>query len=181
MAAKAARYYISLAVFLVVGIFLAFGLKLNPRLVPSPLIDKPAPDFSLPRLFQPEKTFAPGELEGQVWVLNVWASWCVACRQEHDVIKRLADSNPAPIIGLNYKDAVPDAMRWLGQLGNPYKLSVVDADGQVGIDWGVYGVPETFVIDDKGLIRYKHIGPISAEDAEGIILPLIKGLQQSPS
>lgn len=178
MAVIRARYFIPLAIFVVLGIFLARGLQLNPRHVPSPLIGKPVPDFSLPRLFQPQNMFAPTELAGQVWLLNVWASWCVACRQEHEVIKSLVSSNPAPVIGLNYKDTVPDAMRWLEQLGNPYALSVVDAAGLVGIDWGVYGVPETFVIDHKGVIRYKHIGPITAEDAQSVILPLVKDLQQ---
>lgn len=178
MAAGKARFYIPLGIFLVMGVFLAAGLTLNPRLVPSPLIDKPVPEFSLPRLFQPNDTFVPADLKGKVWVLNVWASWCVACRQEHAVITRLAASNLAPVVGLNYKDVVSDALRWLDQFGNPYTLSAVDADGEVGIDWGVYGVPETFVIDVDGVIRYKHIGPVSDEDADGVILPLIRELRQ---
>ena len=180
MATKATRYYIPLAVFVILAVFLAIGLKLDPRHVPSPLVDKPAPDFSLPLLHQPNLKFTPDEMHGKVWVLNVWASWCVACRQEHEVITQLA-RDQVPIVGLNYKDTIVDAKQWLDRLGDPYVLSAVDAAGQVGIDWGVYGVPETFVVDKNGIIRYKHIGPISAEDAAGTILPLIKSLDQSSS
>lgn len=181
MATRTVRYFIPLVVFVALAVFLARGLKLDPRLVPSPLVGKSVPEFSLPRLFQPDKVFSPVDLEGKVWVLNVWASWCVACREEHDVLKALVGRNPIAVIGLNYKDTVPEALRWLEQLGNPYKLSVVDAEGQVGIDWGVYGVPETFVIDNEGIIRYKHIGPISSNDLEQTILPLIEELQNAPS
>lgn len=181
MATKAGRYYIPLAVFIILSVFLAIGLKLDPRHVPSPLVDKPAPDFSLPLLHQPDLKFTPNKLNGKVWVLNVWASWCVACRQEHEVIKQLAQRDQVLVVGLNYKDAVTDAKQWLEQLGDPYVLSVVDAAGQVGIDWGVYGVPETFVVDKNGIIRYKHVGPISAEDAAATVLPLIRSLDQSSS
>lgn len=179
MAKSKARFYIPLAVFVVMGVFLAAGLSLNPRLVPSPLIDKPVPGFSLPRLFEPDNPFAPSEFKGTTWVLNVWASWCVSCREEHAVITRLAESNLAPVVGLNYKDTVGDAKRWLDHFGNPYTLSAVDAEGNVGIDWGVYGVPETFVIDGAGVIRYKHIGPVTDEDADTVIIPLLRELQAS--
>lgn len=181
MTNKAARYYIPLAVFAILAVFLALGLKLDPRHVPSPLVDKPVPDFSLPRLHQPNQLFTPDNLNGKVWMLNVWASWCVACRQEHEVIKRLAQQDRVLVVGLNYKDTESAAKRWLEQLGDPYELSAVDAQGQVGIDWGVYGVPETFVVDKNGIIRYKHIGPISADDADRTILPLIKSLRQPSS
>ncbi|MDJ0956647.1 MAG: DsbE family thiol:disulfide interchange protein [Arenicellales bacterium] len=181
MTSKAVRYFIPLVVFIALAVFLGLGLKLDPRHVPSPLVGKRVPEFSLPRLFYPDKAFTPVDLQGRVWVLNVWASWCVACREEHDVLKDLVGRNPVTVIGLNYKDTVTEAIQWLEQLGNPYELSVVDAEGQVGIDWGVYGVPETFVIDHEGIIRYKHIGPISSTDVEKTILPLIEDLQRSTS
>lgn len=181
MATKAVRYFIPLVIFVALAVFLALGLRLDPRHVPSPLVGKRVPEFSLPHLFHPDQVFTPIDLKGKVWVLNVWASWCVACREEHDVLKGLVDRNSIIVIGLNYKDAVPDAIQWLEQLGDPYELSVVDAEGQVGIDWGVYGVPETFVIDNEGIIRYKHIGPISSNDLEQTILPLIEDLQSAPS
>lgn len=181
MAGKAVRFYIPLIIFVVMGAFLAIGLKLDPSRVPSPLIDKPVPDFSLPRLHDPDKNFNPAELKGTVWVLNVWASWCVSCRAEHDVLKDMVSRNPVPVVGLNYKDKVADALTWLERLGDPYFVSVVDAQGQVGIDWGVYGVPETFVIDDQGIIRYKHIGPIDLKVVKNTILPIVEELQQSKS
>lgn len=168
-------------IFVVVAIFLAVGLKLDPRRVPSPLIDKPVPDFSLPRLDRPDVMFTPAELKGEVWVLNVWASWCVACRQEHEVITRLALEHKVTVVGLNYKDVPADATSWLRRLGDPYRLSAVDRDGQVGIDWGVYGVPETFVVDGTGVIRYKHIGPVAAVDLDETILPLVAELQRNSS
>ena len=181
MAGRAVRFYIPLVLFVIMGAFLAVGLKLDPRHVPSPLIDKPVPEFSLPRLDDPEQSFNPADLKGTVWVLNVWASWCVSCRAEHDVLKDMVSRNPVPVVGLNYKDKVLDAQTWLRRLGDPYYLSVVDAQGQVGIDWGVYGVPETFVIDNKGIIRYKHIGPIDFEVVKKTILPIVEELQQSKS
>ncbi|MDA9982454.1 DsbE family thiol:disulfide interchange protein [Gammaproteobacteria bacterium] len=181
MAGRAVRFYIPLVLFVIMGTFLAVGLKLDPRQVPSPLIDKPVPEFSLPRLDDPERNFNPADLKGTVWVLNVWASWCVSCRAEHDVLKDMVSRNPVPVVGLNYKDKVLDAQTWLQRLGDPYYVSVVDAQGQVGIDWGVYGVPETFVIDNKGIIRYKHIGPIDFDVVKKTILPIVEELQQSKS
>ena len=181
MERKVVRYFTPLVIFIALAVFLALGLKLDPRHVPSPLVGKRVPEFSLPRLSNPGQEFAPVDLQGQVWVLNVWASWCVAGREEHDVLKDLVGRNPVIVIGLNYKDTVADAIQWLEQLGNPYELSVVDAEGQVGIDWGVYGVPETFVIDHEGIIRYKHIGPINSKDVDQTILPLIEDLQRSTS
>jgi cytochrome c biogenesis protein CcmG/thiol:disulfide interchange protein DsbE len=169
--------YILLAVFLALVVLLGVGLKLNPREVPSPLIGKPAPAFALPQLHEPGKTFAPADMRGRVWMLNVWASWCVSCRQEHPVLMELSRSGLVPIYGLDYKDQTDDAAKWLQQFGNPYKLSAVDAKGQVGIDYGVYGVPETYVIDKRGVIRYKQIGPVTPEVLQTKILPLVKQLE----
>jgi cytochrome c biogenesis protein CcmG, thiol:disulfide interchange protein DsbE len=170
------RYLIPLGVFLVMLGFLAVGLGLNPREVPSPLINKPAPAFTLPTLAAPEKSISLQDLRGKVWILNVWASWCVACRVEHPLFVEFAKTGVVPIYGLNYKDKRDDAVRWLGNFGNPYQQSLVDSEGLVGIDFGVYGVPETFVIDKAGVIRLKHIGPVTPEVLQGTILPLVKKL-----
>ena len=155
-------------------VLLGVGLTLNPREVPSPLIGKTAPPFELPRLDQPAKTFTQKEMLGNVWVLNVWASWCPPCLAEHPVVTELAKS--VPVVGLNYKDAREDALPWLARNGNPYQLSVYDANGRIAIDYGVYGVPETYVIDRKGVIRYKHIGPMTPEVVERKVEPLLKEL-----
>lgn len=172
------RYLLPLGIFVVLLAFLAVGLKLNPREVPSPLIGKPVPGFRLTQLHAPEQTFAPEDMKGRVWLINVWASWCVSCRQEHPILIDLARRNIVPIVGLNHKDDGEQAKRWLIQYGgDPYQLSVADKDGRVGIDFGVYGVPETFVIDKQGVIRYKQIGPVTIEALEQKILPLIKELQ----
>ncbi len=170
------RYLIPFAVFAVLVVFLAIGLKLDPKYIPSPLIGKPVPEFNLPDLHNPELRIKSTDLKGTVWLLNVWASWCTACRAEHPVMKRLAAMNLAPIYGLNYKDKTEDAKKWLQELGDPYKYNLVDRDGDAGIDWGVYGVPETFVIDKKGTIRYKYIGPLNDEVVNEIIVPLLKKL-----
>ena len=173
------RYLLPLGIFLVLVIFLGIGLRLNPREIPSPLIDKPAPVFELTQLHEADRRFATKDMLGKVWLLNVWASWCVSCREEHPVLVELAKSNVVPIYGLNYKDTRPEALAWLKQFGNPYGLSVFDGDGRVGIDFGVYGVPETFVIDKTGMIRYKQIGPITPQALEQKILPLVRKLQAS--
>jgi cytochrome c biogenesis protein CcmG/thiol:disulfide interchange protein DsbE len=169
---------IPFAIFIVLVAFLGIGLKLNPREVPSPLIGKPAPAFSLPLLADPAKTMSPADLRGQVWLLNVWASWCVSCRQEHEVLLDLSKQGVVPIYGMDYKDQPQDALNWLQRLGNPYVASVVDAEGRTGIDYGVYGVPETYVIDKAGVIRYKLTGPVTPENLEKTILPLVKELQK---
>ncbi|ENO84313.1 MAG TPA: DsbE family thiol:disulfide interchange protein [Thauera aminoaromatica] len=194
-----AKFLVPLLLFFGLAGFLAFGLTLNPREVPSPLIDKPAPNFRLARLDQPEQTFALEEMRGQVWLLNVWASWCVACRQEHPVLVRMAAQKLVPVVGLNYKEvrgdgaistrgmaleaettmAIERARRWLADHGNPYLLSVLDIDGRVGIDFGVYGVPETFLIDREGRIRYKHIGPITPESLQTQIMPKVEELRRA--
>ncbi len=173
-----AKFLVPLGLFLVLAGFLAFGLTLNPREVPSPLIDKPAPDFRLAQLHEPDKQVALADMRGQVWLLNVWASWCVACRQEHPVLVDFAKQKIVPLVGLNYKDARPDALAWLQQFGDPYEMSLVDADGRVGIDYGVYGVPETFLIDQKGMIRYKQIGPVTPEVVRDVLLPKIAELKR---
>jgi cytochrome c biogenesis protein CcmG/thiol:disulfide interchange protein DsbE len=170
------RYLLPLAVFVLLVGFLAVGLQRDPKLLPSPLIDKPAPAFSLPRLDDPAKLLGTADLQGKVWLLNVWASWCVACRIEHPLLVDLAGTGTVPIIGLNYKDKRDEALAWLGQHGNPYLVSIMDAQGQVGIDFGVYGVPETFVIDKQGVIRMKHVGPVTPEVLREQILPLVKKL-----
>jgi len=171
------RFLLPLGIFLVLSLFLAVGLKLDPREVPSPLIDKPAPPFQLPLLQDPGKTLAPGDLKGKVWILNVWASWCVPCLQEHPLLVDLSKRSVVPIYGLNYKDGRDDALKWLARHGNPYTLSAMDADGRVSIDYGVYGVPETYIIDKDGVIRFKQIGPVTPKVLEKKILPLVRRLQ----
>ena len=171
------RFLLPLGIFLVLAVFLAIGLNLNPREVPSPLIDKPAPSFRLPQLHESARTLAPQDMKGQVWVFNVWASWCVACLEEHPLLVELSKRNLVPIVGLNYKDNRADALQWLQKRGDPYTLSAQDADGRVGIDYGVYGVPETYVIDQEGIIRFKRIGPVTPQVLEEQILPLVKRLQ----
>ena len=172
------RYLLPLVAFMVLAAFLLVGLTLNPRQVPSPLIDKPAPVFQLNHLHEPEKVMASGDNLGKVWLLNVWASWCVACRDEHPLLVQLANSGVVPIYGLNYKDERTTAMQWLKRYGDPYTISIVDSDGKVGIDYGVYGVPETYVIDKKGIIRHKQIGPVTVDSLQKTILPLIIELQK---
>jgi len=172
------RYLLPLGIFVALLLLLGVGLSLNPREVPSPLIGKPAPAFQLPQLHQPEKTLSSRELQGKVWVLNVWASWCVACREEHPVLADFARSGIAPVYGLNYKDQRNDAVAWLKRFGDPYQVSMFDADGRVGIDYGVYGVPETYVIDRQGVIRYKRIGPVTPEIVQKKIAPLIAELNR---
>ncbi len=170
------RFLLPLGIFIVLVVFLGIGLNRNPREVPSPLIDKPAPTFQVPQLHEPDKTISQKDMVGKVWLFNVWASWCVSCRQEHPVLVELAKRNVVPIYGLNYKDGREDGMKWLRDWGNPYVLSAFDQDGRVGIDYGVYGVPETFVVDKSGTIRYKHIGPLTQDVVEKKLLPLVQEL-----
>lgn len=169
--------FVPLAVFLVTGVFLAIGLTLNPREIPSPLINKPVPEFSLPPVKGRTLGLASADLKGEVSLVNVFASWCVACRAEHPLLMEL-QQGVVPIHGLNYKDRPEDAEKWLSELGDPYTRTGADIDGRVGIEWGVYGVPETFVIDRQGRIAYKQIGPVSREILEKTILPLIRKLRQ---
>ncbi|TRX00685.1 DsbE family thiol:disulfide interchange protein [Candidatus Methylobacter oryzae] len=171
------KYILPLLLFIVLAVFLALGLNLHPNEIPSPLIDKPAPAFSAPKLQAPTEKLSPTDLKGKVWLFNVWASWCTSCRSEHPVLNQLALQKAAIIVGLNYKDDPEAAKGWLAQLGNPYDVSIMDQDGRIGIDWGVYGVPETFVVDKRGVIRYKHTGPVTPEDVQQTFLPLIAKLQ----
>ncbi len=190
------RYYWILGAFAALVALLAVGLNLNPRDVPSPLVGKPAPAFTLAQLAEPEKTLSPQDMQGKVWLFNVWASWCVSCRQEHPILVEFSKKVDVPLIGLNYKEVRGDgnfdmgkmaadderklawqrANQWLSQHGNPYKLTVMDLDGRVGIDYGVYGVPETYVIDKSGIIRMKHTGPITPDVLAKKIMPLLAEL-----
>jgi cytochrome c biogenesis protein CcmG, thiol:disulfide interchange protein DsbE len=173
---KTLRFLIPLALFVVLVGFLAVGLKLDPREVPSPLIGKPAPAFALTRLDDASRTIRRDDLLGKVWMLNVWASWCAACRDEHPLLVEFAKTKRLPIYGLNYKDTRQDGQQWLARFGNPYDASLFDQDGRVGIDWGVYGVPETFIVDRAGVIRFKHIGALTPDIMRTRIEPLLKQL-----
>jgi len=175
---KTIRWSIPLAVFVVLVAFLWIGLGRDPREVPSPLIDKPAPAFKLAQLQAPGETLSVADLKGKVWLFNVWASWCVSCKAEHPLLVQLAAQKMVPVIGLDYKDQPADGRAWLTQRGDPYTTSLVDLDGRTGIDYGVYGVPETFVIDKNGVIRYKQIGPLTVEALQEKILPLVRDLQR---
>jgi cytochrome c biogenesis protein CcmG/thiol:disulfide interchange protein DsbE len=172
------RFILPFIVFIVLAVFLFVGLKLDPREVPSPLVGKPAPAFALPQLNVASKQFSPQEMKGKVWLLNVWASWCVSCEAEHPVLMELARQNIVPIYGLDYKDKREAALAVLERRGNPYVLIASDTDGRVGIDYGVYGVPETYVIDKQGVIQYKQIGPVTTENLREKILPLVEELEK---
>jgi cytochrome c biogenesis protein CcmG/thiol:disulfide interchange protein DsbE len=191
------KFLIPLALFFGLVAFLAVGLKRDPREIPSPLVGKPAPAFSLPTLTG-DQPFSPADYKGQVWLFNVWATWCVACREEHPLLVEFSKTQSVPIIGLSYKEvqaadqtngplsddaklslARERSLRFLQRQGDPYKLSVMDLDGSVGIDYGVYGVPETYVIDREGIIRYKQVGPVTLEILETKLLPLIRQLEKS--
>jgi len=171
------RFLIPFGLFVVVVGFLAVGLTLNPRELPSPLVGKPAPDFSLPQLHEPGKVISSNDLKGKVWLLNFWASWCGGCKEEHPVLIHLSQSGAVPIYGMDYKDQRQEALTWLRERGNPYPVVAVDESGRIGINYGVYGVPETYVIDKAGVIRYKQIGPLREDILQGKILPLVRELQ----
>mgnify|MGYP000173598922 FL=1 len=193
------KFLIPLALFFVLVVFLAIGLKRDPKEIPSPLMGRVAPAFTLPTLDPNAPAFDPQQMRGQVWMLNVWATWCVACRQEHPLLVAFSKANQLPIVGLNYKEvqaqdlqqgAQPDTAQtlaiarqksadWLQRFGNPYAVSVFDLDGRVGINYGVYGVPETYLIDQAGVIRYKQIGVLTPEVLTEKILPLVKALNAS--
>lgn len=173
------RFLWPLGIFLVLLVFLGIGLQRDPQEIPSPFIGKAAPVFTLTQLEAPQKNFSPRDMQGQVWLLNVWASWCTSCREEHPVLLAFSKKAGVPIVGLNYKDARNDGQQWLSRFGNPYQVSAFDSDGRVGIDYGVYGVPETFVIDQHGVVRLKHTGPITEEVIRSKLLPLIKALSHA--
>ena len=170
------RYLLPLLVFLVMAGFLAAGLQLNPRKVPSPLVNKPAPTFDLPQLHEPALRVTAQEMKGQVWVLNVFASWCTPCLEEHPYVMQLAKQPGIAVVGLSYKDQPEAAKRWLRKHGDPYTKIAVDSDGRVGIHYGVYGVPETYLIDKQGVIRHKQIGPITPRELKDTILPMLADL-----
>ena len=169
------KFLIPLALFLGLVIFLAIGLNRNPREIPSPLINKPAPAFSLHTL-EGDAMFSPADMRGKVWIFNVWATWCVACREEHPLLLEFSREALVPLIGLDYKDQRAEAVAWLSRFGNPYAAAIMDVSGSTGIDYGVYGVPETFLIDKEGVIRYKRIGPLTREALRNEVLPLLKKL-----
>ena len=171
------RALIPLAVFGVLVAFLAIGLRGNPRELPSALLDRPAPAFRVSTLASPTQAMGTQDLRGQVWVLNVWASWCTACRLEHPVLVDFARGGAVPVYDLNYKDKREDAQKWLSNFGDPYQQSFFDADGRVGMDFGVYGVPETYVIDREGMVRFKHTGALTPEVLEQQVLPLVRSLR----
>lgn len=171
------RYALPLALFVLLGIALAIGLNRDPSVVPSPLIGRPAPAFSLPNLQDASSSVATHALHGRPWLLNVWATWCVGCRQEHEVLLQIAAENAVPLIGLNWKDNNTAARQWLADLGNPYAAVAEDHDGRVAIDWGVYGAPETFLIGPDGTVLYKHIAPMTLEVWRSEFLPRITAAQ----
>lgn len=169
---------IPLGLFIILVVFLAIGLTRDPREVPSPLIGKAAPVFSAPLLHRAGETFSSKDMLGKVWILNTWASWCVACREEHPILVEYAKTKTIPVVGLDYKDKDADGLKWLARFGDPYDLAITDRDGRIGIDFGVYGVPESFLIDKAGIIRYKQIGPITVEALRDKILPLVQQLEK---
>jgi len=172
------RYLIPLVIFVVLAVFLAIGLTRDPHELKSVLINKPAPAFRVPQLQAPDKMISNEDMRGKVWLLNVWASWCVACREEHPYLIEYAKSGVVPIYGLNYKDRREDALATLDELGDPYLVSAVDLDGRVGIDFGVYGAPETYIIDQGGTIRFKYVGPMMPDVWKEKILPVVQELNR---
>ncbi len=174
---KQTRFILPFLIFVAIFIVLWRGLNLHPNQIPSPLIDKPAPAFSLPDLFNNKKNVTNQDFLGHVTLVNVWATWCVACAEEHNALLQLAKNESIFFVGLNYKDDPVAAKKWLKQYGNPYQIVAIDQSGSAAIDWGVYGTPETFVLDKKGIIRYKQIGPIDTESWENILKPLINKLR----
>lgn len=172
------KTYIPLVIFAIMVVFLAIGLTRDPREIPSPLIGKPAPDFSAPHLHNPALHLTKQDMLGKVWLLNTWASWCVACREEHPLLVEFAKSKMIPIVGLDYKDKNQDGQKWLARYGNPYDIVIADSDGRIGINFGVYGVPESFLIDKTGTIRYKQIGPFTEAAIQEKLIPMILELQK---
>lgn len=174
------RFAIPAIMLGLLSVLLYVGLGLNPRELPSPLIGQPAPAFNLPRLQNAEQRFTEQDLQGGIRLVNVWATWCGGCREEHHILLALKDAG-VPIVGLNYKDETPKAKQWLKQTGDPYTQVAVDADGRVALDWGVYGVPETFLVDQNGIIQHKYVGPMTPAIVEQDLLPRLKQLSQKPA
>jgi len=173
------RYMLPLGGFLILLIFLGIGLRLKPQEIPSPLIGKHVPAFSLPQVEDAGRSFNSRDMEGKVWVLNVWASWCAPCRAEHPALLEFSRLAAAPVVGLNYNDVRGDSQKWLKEFGNHYQVSAFDGDGKTGIEFGVYGVPETFVIDKQGQIRLKLTGPLTSELIREKLLPIIRELNRA--
>lgn len=171
------RYLAPVLAFAVLLPVLIFGLSRNPSDLPSPYIGKPAPTFALPNVLDPERTVSSGDYAGQVALVNVWATWCVGCRHEHEFLLELADRGEVPIYGLNWRDDRDEAIRWLNQLGDPYVASAYDGDGSVGIDWGVYGAPETFLIGPDGTVLHKHLSPLTEEIWQRDFVPKIAAVR----
>jgi cytochrome c biogenesis protein CcmG/thiol:disulfide interchange protein DsbE len=174
------KYLIPLFVFSCLVILFVFGLQNDPSILPSPFIDKPLPQISLPTLSDPAISFDTSDLKGEVTLINIWATWCIPCRQEHALLVELAKNNDIKVVGLNYKDNRDDAMKWLVSLGDPYNIVLFDEDGKAGIDLGLYGVPETFIIDKNTIVKHKHVGPLTEKDISDTILPMIKKLKVIP-
>ncbi len=174
------RYLFPLALFISLALFFIHGLQRDPRHIPSPLIDKPAPAFNLPTLRDPSSKIKLDELKGKVVLINVWASWCAACVEEHPVLLEAVENTSLNLYGLNYKDTRQDALSWLEKRGDPYLKNAFDQTGETGIDYGVYGVPETFLLDKNSIIRYKHLGPLTRQQINTVIFPLVKKLEASP-
>ncbi|MHB1951149.1 MAG: DsbE family thiol:disulfide interchange protein [Acidiferrobacteraceae bacterium] len=173
------KFLIPILIFIALGILLDRGLSLNPSFIPSPLIGKPLPPFNLPTLFHPNVRLTNASFKGHVVLINVWASWCVSCREEHGTLMALSRLHAAPIIGVDYKDKPANAIQDLKEEGNPYQVVLMDRSGMTGINWGIYGVPETFVVDQNGIIRQKFVGPLSPSLIERQLLPLLHRLNQA--
>ena len=171
------RFAIPLGIFLALAVMLGLGLQRDPRALPSALLEQPAPAIDRPLLVHPEQTLRLQDMAGQVWLLNVWASWCAPCRQELPALLALSQQDQVPVYGLNYKDEAPKAKALLRVAGNPYRASAVDVDGRVGMDFGIQGVPETFVIDGQGRVRFRHVGPVTPEVWKNTLMPVIKAVQ----
>lgn len=175
------RFLIPAGVFAILIAFFFAGLGRDKETLPSPLIGKTAPQFELPNVEDPAQKIASRDFAGQMYVLNVWGSWCVGCRQEHEALLAIAERGEVPIVGLNWNDQLDLAQRWLRELGDPYVASAFDAEGRVAIDWGVYGAPETFLVDESGNVIFKHVGPITVETWERDFVPLIRAAKGSSS
>ncbi|MCG7965647.1 MAG: DsbE family thiol:disulfide interchange protein [Candidatus Thiodiazotropha taylori] len=175
------RYSVPLIVFGIIAAFLYKGLGMNPREIPSPLIGKSIPEFSLPSVESAQTMINDQNLKGKIYLLNVWATWCVSCRAEHDTLVHLARSGKVEIVGLNWKDERVKAQAWLQQLGDPYTVNIFDQKGRTAIDLGVYGAPETFLVDDDGIIHYKHAGPLTLGVFNETLLPMINDLKAKGS
>lgn len=173
------RYAVPIIVFLLLVVVFSFGLFNDPRELPSPFLGEQAPTFEVPSLKEPERLVGSSAYEGQMALVNVWATWCVGCRQEHDFLMQLAASNSIPIYGINWRDRRKEALSWLDQLGDPYEFSAFDEDGRVGIDWGVYGAPETFLISPDGVVLHKHLGPLTQAIWDEDFVPLIEAGEAS--